>query len=383
MSEKKEQFELATRIKDVLQKREMGDFFRTQLDIFLDWIRRWESENKRPLSQLREGERELTDWIDRIAGVSGEMIRIQFGPDPHPEEKSKQSDRLAQLDKERNALKIKKTECGTKIEHLKVELPDSPWDQYRLFPDRPEDSEWKIERLAREIARKLAHKERPELSDGEKQLLDFMFLAIFLNKSTDRRLVKHTIFDCRKDVDDIWGDMREHWGWWRPVLSQALGNVRCYFGESLKTDGADTSPISTASPQKSSGELSPKNKRKRPTKAEMANRNKTVAYTAGQFKVKHGRLPSVDEVAEETKLTHPQIRATDAYKNGKIAKSSAKVSSEILNGSVSRSQFFDEGSEQHGREANRSKSDQAEVDALIEKQAQDDSSDHIPTEKKH
>ncbi|MHC4462172.1 MAG: hypothetical protein ACYS6W_11390 [Planctomycetota bacterium] len=120
-------------------------------------------------------------------------------------------------------------------------------------------------------------------------------------------------------------------------------------------------------------------KKKRPTAADMEIRNKAVAMAAAQLQAKYDRLPSVDEVIAETKnkYTHSQIYATSAYKEGKIAKASAKLTTESTGSSITESEQFGERSIEHSRAKRRTKSDQADLDALIDQQEKDDSSDFV------
>ena len=129
------------------------------------------------------------------------------------------------------------------------------------------------------------------------------------------------------------------------------------------------------SPKKTEGKNG--KKKKRATKAEMAKRNKTVSMTAALYKLEHEQLPTVDEIIDETKCTRNEIYATDAYKEGKIAKSSAKIASEMTRGSVQKTEYYSQKSEEHGRTVRRTKAEQAELDALIDKQKEDDSSDFM------
>ena len=117
--------------------------------------------------------------------------------------------------------------------------------------------------------------------------------------------------------------------------------------------------------------------RKRPTKAEMENRNRAVAMAAAKFKTEHDRLPTVDEIVGITKYSRNQIYSTDAYEEEKIAKSSAKVSTEMMGGSVHETEYYSKKSEEHGRAKKRSKAEQAEMDALIDEQKKDDKSDRV------
>ena len=123
-------------------------------------------------------------------------------------------------------------------------------------------------------------------------------------------------------------------------------------------------------------------KKKRPTKNDMANRNKIVAYAAGDFKLTYEQLPTVDDIARETKLTPQQIYATNAYKNGKVRRNSAKVPDEMVGGSVSNSEHYGQESEQRGREVKKHRDNQDEVDALIDEQGDDAGSRYVPSEKK-
>jgi hypothetical protein len=117
--------------------------------------------------------------------------------------------------------------------------------------------------------------------------------------------------------------------------------------------------------------------KKRPTKADMANRNKAVTLAAVQFKAKHDRLPTVDEIVDETRYSQSQVYATNAYKEGKIAKSSAKATAEVTGSSVQKSEYYSQKSEGHSRADRRAKSEQDELDVLIDKQKEDDGSDFV------
>ena len=109
--------------------------------------------------------------------------------------------------------------------------------------------------------------------------------------------------------------------------------------------------------------------RSRPTAAEMANRNKAVTMAAIEIGAKYDRLPTVDEIMRETKCTRHQIYATNAYKEGKIASRSAKLTTEMTGGSIT-------SSERSGVNR-RNKADQDELDILVDKQKEDDSSDFV------
>ncbi|MCP4611105.1 MAG: hypothetical protein GY845_20545 [Planctomycetes bacterium] len=120
----------------------------------------------------------------------------------------------------------------------------------------------------------------------------------------------------------------------------------------------------------------PKTK-KRATKAEMANRNKTVTIAAAQFKSKHDRLPTVDEIVYKTNYSRQQVYGTPAYKEGKIAKNSAYATSNLPGSSVQRSICYNHTSEEHSRAYRRSKADQNELDAMIDEQEEDDRSNFV------
>lgn len=115
----------------------------------------------------------------------------------------------------------------------------------------------------------------------------------------------------------------------------------------------------------------------RPKQAEMNKRNMTVALFASNFISEHDRLPNVDEIIAITKFTRNQIYATDAYKDGKIAKNSAKVATEMIGRSVHETEQFTNTSETHSRVEKRCRSEQAVIDALISDQKKDYKSDYV------
>jgi len=115
----------------------------------------------------------------------------------------------------------------------------------------------------------------------------------------------------------------------------------------------------------------------RPTAVEMGTRNKVVARAAGEIQANHGRLPTVDEIFAETGYSRQQIYSTNAYKDGKIAKSTARLTSEMAGSSVTESEYFGKRSVKHSRAIRRSKSEQDELDALIDEQAKEDKSDFV------
>jgi len=120
-----------------------------------------------------------------------------------------------------------------------------------------------------------------------------------------------------------------------------------------------------------------KQKKQRPTAAEMKNRNQAVAMTAAQLKAKYDRLPTVDEIVAETKYSRQQVYATYAYKEGKIAKQSAKVITDLTGRSVKESEYFTEKSIRHSRARRRSEADQGELDALIDEHKKDENSNRV------
>lgn len=120
-------------------------------------------------------------------------------------------------------------------------------------------------------------------------------------------------------------------------------------------------------------------KKNRPTATEMENRNRTVAMSANEVQTKYGRLATVSEIMEKTKLTANQIYATASYKEGKIAKTSTKLTAEMTGSSIASSEQFGKNSIEHSRANRLSKSDQLERDRLIDESMADDAID----EKQH
>jgi hypothetical protein len=120
-------------------------------------------------------------------------------------------------------------------------------------------------------------------------------------------------------------------------------------------------------------------KKKRPTAMEMENRNRVVTMAAAEVQTKYDRLATVSEIMEKTKLTANLIYATAPYKEGKIAKKSAKLTTESTGGSVTGSEQFREKSIEHSRANRLSKSEQFEKDRLIDESKEDDTRD----EKQH
>lgn len=118
-------------------------------------------------------------------------------------------------------------------------------------------------------------------------------------------------------------------------------------------------------------------KKRRPTAKEMENRNRAVAMAAAKLKAKYDRLPTVDEIICETGYTRKEVYATDACKEGKIAKRSAKPTTEFTGSSIGETEYFSEKSIQHSRSDRRSRAEREELDALIDEQEKDDKSDRV------
>ncbi|MHA2043539.1 MAG: hypothetical protein ACYSWZ_00360 [Planctomycetota bacterium] len=116
-------------------------------------------------------------------------------------------------------------------------------------------------------------------------------------------------------------------------------------------------------------------KKRRPTAAEMENRNRAVTMAAVEIKGDYGRLPSVSEIIDKTELTAEQIYATVPYKEGKIARRSAKLTTESTGSSVTESEQFGGKSIEHSRADRLSKSEQLERDQLIDESKADDAND--------
>ena len=120
-----------------------------------------------------------------------------------------------------------------------------------------------------------------------------------------------------------------------------------------------------------------KRKKNRPTKREMENRNRSVLLIAAEIQSHNGRLATVEEIEDKTGFSKQQIYATAAYKEGRIQQAGAKATTEMTGSSVADTEYFSEKSEQHGRVRRRSKSQQAELDLLVEQQAQEKKSRYV------
>jgi predicted RNA-binding Zn-ribbon protein involved in translation (DUF1610 family) len=93
-------------------------------------------------------------------------------------------------------------------------------------------------------------------------------------------------------------------------------------------------------PRKRTGstQTRPARKKKRATRAEMAHRNAAVTTAAIEFQTRHGRPPTVGEIAAETGCSRQQIYSTTSYKEGKIARNSSKSTSSFMAGKVDRAE---------------------------------------------
>lgn len=111
----------------------------------------------------------------------------------------------------------------------------------------------------------------------------------------------------------------------------------------------------------------------------MGNRNKAIAMAAAQLQAQYDRLPTVHEVSDETKCSFQQIYDSASYKDDKIAKKSAKLTTEMTGSSVTESEQFKNDSIEHTRANRLSKSDQFLRDGLIDESKADDAND----EKQH
>ena len=127
---------------------------------------------------------------------------------------------------------------------------------------------------------------------------------------------------------------------------------------------------STGSRPKDNGTVKRK-KHRRATRTEMANRNRAVAMAAAELKLKYDRLPTVAQVAQKTGIARKQIYSTAAYKENRIAKVSAKLTSEVVKGSTP-SEYHRKGSAEGARVERRSKAEQDQLDGLIDQQAAED-----------
>jgi len=176
------------------------------------------------------------------------------------------------------------------------------------------------------------------------------------------------VIDCAEELFDM---VERVLGWAKNIKQTDLYEAETSsFDTSVNEQGSEASQ--TQQPQ----QIKPvKKSKKRSTKAEMGNRNKAIAMAAAKFKAEYDRLPTVDEIIAETKYTRNQIYATNAYTEGKIAKPSAKLTAEMTGNSITTSEQFSEKSIQHSRTDRRTKSEQDELNALIDQQKKDCNSD--------
>ena len=98
---------------------------------------------------------------------------------------------------------------------------------------------------------------------------------------------------------------------------------------------------------------------------------------ATKFNAEYGRFPRVDEIRSKTGYSPNQIYATNAYNEYKILRRSAKLTNEMMGKSVAAGEQFGNKSIEHSRADRQSKSDQDQIDALIDQQNKDATSDHI------
>lgn len=148
--------------------------------------------------------------------------------------------------------------------------------------------------------------------------------------------------------------------------------------ESMRYWGVNADKFNASSETQEPVKQEAKSQKNRPTKQEMENRNRIVIAAVIEIEGRYHRPPTVEEIIEKTGLERQQIYSTDAYKNGKIVKKGAKVTTDLTGSSITDSEYFSENSEQHGRARRRSKSQQTELDLLIEQQEQDDKSNFVP-----
>jgi len=262
---------------------------------------------------------------------------------------------------------------------------------FSLFLNRMSDAE--RERF-REAGRKAEPKQYDDLTEAEKKAYDESQAEMYREAEKERwwsqiREFLQTIIDCKSDdpTSELFQTAKElldivDRSQMKPLSVGAYESQR--FDTSLKRCNALVKAEIRREAKKRKDEQSegrkgvrPKNQKKRPTKAEMANRNKIVAMAAAEIKRDYDRLPTVPEIIEKTKLTPNRVYATTPYKEGKIAKSSAKAATEMTGRSVHESQQFSETSELHSRAYKRSKAEQAELDALIEEQEKDNGSGRV------
>lgn len=118
-------------------------------------------------------------------------------------------------------------------------------------------------------------------------------------------------------------------------------------------------------------------KRSRATQKELEDRNRAVAMASAKFTSEHDRLPTVTDIVTITSYERQQIYSTEAYKEGKIIKASAKATNELTGSSATETEYFDEKSINHSRAKRRSKTEQAMLDSLIEQQAEDNKSNYV------
>jgi hypothetical protein len=116
-------------------------------------------------------------------------------------------------------------------------------------------------------------------------------------------------------------------------------------------------------------------KKKRPTAAEMDARNSALIVAAVKYEQKHDCLPTVQEMVKATRYTQQEIYATDAYKEGRIVKHSAKGTAEMAGGSVVESEYVSDHDDQGARATRSAKTREAELAMWIDEQEKDQRDD--------
>ena len=156
-------------------------------------------------------------------------------------------------------------------------------------------------------------------------------------------------------------------------LSSASLYHRAYKWEDKLRPAPDENPWEDE-PTEEAEPAKTKKKRNRPTAQDMVNRNRAVMLAAAEIKSKYDRLPTVGEIMDATGYSRDEIYATNAYKENKIAKKSAKLTSEMTGSSTTSTEHISKQSVQHTRASRQAKSDQDELEALVDEQEKDSSS---------
>lgn len=129
--------------------------------------------------------------------------------------------------------------------------------------------------------------------------------------------------------------------------------------------------------QKSESEPAEKKKKKhRPTKEKMKLRELEISKATKEYTDTYGHKPRVDEIADKTKYTVKQIRATETYAKGEIQKRKKIIKTvDTVGKSVTQSEYFSAKSELGSRTRRLSKADEALRDELIDESITDDTKD--------